>query len=131
MRIAAVQMLSSADPAANLATVAERTAEAAGRGAGLVVFPEATMRCFGRSLKEVAEPLDGPWARRVAAVAEQHEVVVAVGLFTPAPDGRVRNTVYVVGRGIETHYDKIHLFDAFGFAESATVAPGRDPLVVQ
>ena len=50
--IGAVQMLSSADPAANLATVAERTAEAAERGVDLVVFPEATMRCFGRSLKE-------------------------------------------------------------------------------
>ncbi len=131
MRIALVQMLSSADPAANLATVAERTGEAAGQGAELVVFPEATMRCFGRSLADVAEPLDGPWAAGVAAAAHEYEVVVVVGMFTPAPDGRVRNTLYVVGPGVEARYDKIHLFDAFGFAESDTVAPGDEPLVRQ
>ncbi len=130
MRIAAVQMLSSADPAANLATVVERTAEAAARGAALVVFPEATMRCFGRSLIEIAEPLDGPWATAVAAAARAHGVVAVVGMFTPAADGRVRNTLYVVGPGIEARYDKIHLFDAYGFAESDTVAPGDEPLVL-
>jgi deaminated glutathione amidase len=129
MRIAAIQMLSSADPAANLATVVERTADAAAQGAQLVVFPEATMRCFGRSLTEVAEPLDGPWAAVVAAVAREHGVVVVAGMFTPAPGGRVTNTLYVVGPEIEQHYDKIHLFDAYGFAESDTVAPGNDPLV--
>ena len=131
MRIAAVQLLSSADPAENLAQVADRTAEAASAGADLVVFPEATMRCFGRSLTEVAEPLDGPWARGVAAAAAEHDVVIAVGMFAPAPDGRVTNTTYVVGRGLDARYDKIHLFDAFGFAESDTVAPGDSPLVVE
>ncbi|MCC9059325.1 nitrilase-related carbon-nitrogen hydrolase, partial [Neisseria gonorrhoeae] len=40
------------------------------------------------------------------------------------------NTLLVTGPGIEASYDKIHLFDAFGFAESDTVAPGSDPLVV-
>ena len=130
MRVAAVQMLSSAEPAANLATVVERTAEAAALGAQLVVFPEAAMRCFGRSLIEVAEPLDGPWASGVASAAKEHGVVVVVGMFTPAPDRRVRNTLYVVGPGIQEHYDKIHLFDAYGFAESDTVAPGEAPLVV-
>lgn len=131
VRIAAVQMISSTDPAENLATVAEQTAAAAERGADLVVFPEATMRCFGRSLSAVAEPLDGLWARGIAAIAERHGVVVAVGMFTPAPGGRVTNTVYLVGPGVEAHYDKIHLFDAFGFAESDTVAPGAEPLVVE
>jgi predicted amidohydrolase len=130
MRIAAVQMLSSADPAANLATVVERTAEAAALGAQLVVFPEAAMRSFGRSLIEVAEPLDGRWASAVAAVAKEHGVVVVAGMFTPAPDGRVTNTLYVVGPGIQGRYDKIHLFDAYGFAESDTVAPGDVPLVL-
>ena len=51
-------------------------------------------------------------------------------MFTPADDGRVRNTLRVVGPGVDTSYDKIHLFDAFGFAESDTVAPGAEPLVV-
>lgn len=52
-------------------------------------------------------------------------------MFTPADDGRVANTLRVVGPGVDAGYDKIHLFDAFGFAESDTVAPGQEPLVVQ
>ena len=50
MRIAVAQIVSGADPHANLDRVAELTATAAADGAELVVFPEATMRCFGRSL---------------------------------------------------------------------------------
>ena len=89
------------------------------------------MRRFGRSLADVAEPLDGPWASRLAEIAEQHGVVVVAGMFTPADDGRVTNTLRVVGPGVDAHYDKIHLFDAFGFAESDTVAPGTEPLVIR
>jgi len=130
VRIALAQILSGPDPAANLQLVAEQTAEAAEQGAELVVFPEATMRCFGRNLTEVAEPLDGPWASRVRDVAAAAGVAIAVGMFTPAEGGRVHNTLLVTGPGVDAHYDKIHLFDAFGFTESDTVAPGTNPLVV-
>ena len=51
-------------------------------------------------------------------------------MFTPAGDSRVTNTLLATGAGVESRYDKIHLYDAFGFAESATVAPGRTPVVV-
>lgn len=131
MRIALAQILSGPDPQANLRLVAEQTERAAAQGAALVVFPEATMRCFGRNLAEVAEPLDGPWAGAVRDVAAAAGVVVAVGMFTPADASRVRNTLLVTGPGVEAAYDKIHLFDAFGFAESDTVAPGEQPVVVQ
>jgi predicted amidohydrolase len=42
----------------------------------------------------------------------------------------VTNTLIATGPGVEAHYDKIHLYDAFGFAESKTVAPGREPVVI-
>ena len=131
MRIALAQIVSGTDPAANLDLVRDQTRAAAARGAELVVFPEATMRAFGRDLAEVAEPLDGPWASAVRQLAAETGVVVVVGMFTPADDGRVRNTLLVTGPGVEASYDKIHLFDAFGFAESDTVAPGSSPLVVE
>ena len=131
MRIALAQLVADPDPAVNLEQLRELTAQAAAAGAELVVFPEATMRCFGRSLDDIAEPVDGPWAEAARAVAAQHQVVLAAGMFTPADDGRVRNTLLVVGPGVDAHYDKIHLFDAFGFAESDTVAPGDTPLVVE
>lgn len=130
MRIALGQLVAGNDPGANLEQVAELTARAAAGGADLVIFPEATMRCFGRSLIDVAEPLDGPWATRLRQIALGHGVVVAAGMFTPSDDGRVRNTLLIVGSGVEAHYDKIHLFDAFGFLESKTVAPGAKPVVV-
>ncbi|HEY9357401.1 MAG TPA: nitrilase-related carbon-nitrogen hydrolase, partial [Arthrobacter sp.] len=45
--------------------------------------------------------------------------------------GRVRNTLLVTGPGVETSYDKIHLFDAFGFAESDTVDAGTAPVTFE
>ncbi|SEQ69077.1 carbon-nitrogen hydrolase family protein [Microlunatus flavus] len=131
LRVALAQVTTGADPQDNLRLVAEQTARAAEAGARLVVFPEATMRAFGLPLLPVAEPLDGPWADGVRAVAARHGVVVVAGMFTPSPDGRVVNTLLVTGPGVEAGYDKIHLYDAFGFAESATVAPGDQPVVVE
>lgn len=129
LRVAQAQVATGADLDDNLRLVAEQTAWAAAAGARLVTFPEATMRAFGLPLASIAQPLDGPWADGVRAIAARHDVVVVVGMFTPAPDGRVANTLLATGPGVEASYDKIHLYDAFGFAESATVAPG-DALVV-
>jgi predicted amidohydrolase len=134
MRVALAQIRSGTDPTANLALVEDYTRQAADAGAQLVLFPEATMCRFGVPLAPVAEPLDGPWASGVRAVAERTGVVVVAGMFVPAdsPGGqaRVTNTLIAAGPGVDTHYDKIHLYDAFGFAESDTVAPGRDPVVI-
>ncbi|EUA68889.1 putative amidohydrolase [Mycobacterium xenopi 4042] len=44
------------------------------------------------------------------------------GHVHPADDGRVTNTLIATGRGVDAHYHKIHLYDAFGFTESRTVA---------
>lgn len=131
MRIALAQISSTRDPEENLAEVGRQVRAAAGAGARLVVFPEATMCCFGVALGPVAEPLDGPWATRVRELATDAGITVAAGMFTPSGDGRVRNTLLVTGGGVDTHYDKIHMYDAFGFAESDTVAPGADPVTVE
>jgi predicted amidohydrolase len=100
----------------------------------LVVFPEATMCRFGIPLAPIAEPVDGPWADGVRAIAADAGITVVAGMFTPADDGRVANTLLAVGPGTpnqpDTHYDKIHLYDAFGFTESRSVAPGREPVVI-
>ena len=134
MRIALAQILSGSDPAANLGLVAEYTRRAADAGARLVVFPEATMCRFGVPLAPIAEPIDGPWAGGVRRIATESGITVIAGMFTPAGNGRVTNTLLVAGPGApnrpEAHYDKIHLYDAFGFTESHTVAPGREPVVI-
>ena len=134
MRIAVAQLLSGTEPADNLQLVRDYTGRAAESGASLVVFPEATMCRFGVPLAPIAEPVDGPWADGVRRIAADANITVIVGMFTPADDGRVANTLLAAGPGSpnqpDTYYDKIHLYDAFGFTESNTVAPGREPVVI-
>ncbi|MFG2140792.1 carbon-nitrogen hydrolase family protein [Streptomyces sp. NPDC048650] len=124
MRIALCQMTASTDPKENLSAVQDQVRRAAREGARLAVFPEATMVRFGVPLGPVAEPLDGPWAEGVRTVARETGVTVIAGMFTPASEERVANTLLATGPDVETSYDKIHLYDAFGFRESDTVAAG-------
>lgn len=130
MKIALAQVTSTTDPAANLGLVREQAVRAAREGAELVVFPEATMHSFERSPVAAAEPLDGAWAAAVRATATEQQITIVVGMFTTTSSQRVRNTLLVTG-AVETHYDKIHLFDALGYRESERIAPGDTPGLVR
>ncbi len=140
MRIVLSQLNVSADPRENERQIVAATSRAAGDGADLVVFPEASMKAFNSGrLDEVAEPLDGQFATALSQAAQENQVTVIAGMFTPADtverDGkqlnRVHNTLLVaLPDGDTDHYHKIHLFDAFGFNESDTVAPGNRLVVV-
>jgi predicted amidohydrolase len=89
---------------------------------------------FGVPLGPIAEPVDGPWADGVRRIATEAGITVIAGMFAPTPDGRVTNTLIAAGPGTpnqpDGHYHKIHLYDAFGFTESRTVAPGHEPVVI-
>ncbi|WP_314104461.1 nitrilase-related carbon-nitrogen hydrolase, partial [uncultured Frigoribacterium sp.] len=132
MRIALAQIWSTRDPARNLREVERAAEEAAAEGAELVVFPEAAMTAFGSDLAASAEPLDGPWASAVLGLAERLGVTIVAGTFTPGQEGTVRNTLLVAGPGGElaASYDKVHLFDAFGHAESDSVEGGDEAVTV-
>lgn len=131
IRVAAGQIRSGEDPTENLDLVKERAREAAEAGAHLLVLPEATMASFTATLRDVAEPLDGPWARAVRGIAAEHGITVVAGMFEPADDGRVHNTLLATGPGVEDSYRKIHLFDAFGGGESKIVAPGTRHVTIE
>jgi deaminated glutathione amidase len=124
MRIALAQLLASTDPDANLAQVASFAAEAAAAGAQLVVFAEATMCSFARPRADAAEPFDGPWATGVRAIAAQHGLTIVVGMFTTTDSPQVHNTLLVTGAA-EARYNKLHLFDALGYAESRQIRAGN------
>jgi len=117
-------MLSVHDVLANLQKILGTARDAAASGAGLIVFPEAAMYAFGGPLGHVAEPLAGPFATSVRRLARELGVTIVVGMFTPASDERVFNTLLAAGPESASGYDKIHLFDAFGVRESDSVAPG-------
>jgi predicted amidohydrolase len=131
MRIALCQLPVSPDPSVNLARVHTALDEAASGGASLAVFPEATMVRFGSDLRAAAEPLDGPFCSEVAAACASAGVAAVVGVFEPAPDGRVYNTAvaFSAAGSQVAAYRKLHLFDALGQRESELVAPGSDVVV--
>ena len=132
MRIALCQIPVSSRPSVNADRVRLAMHEAAGGGADLAVFPEATPVRFGSDLRAAAEPLDGPFGSGLAAAAKETGVALVAGVFEPAPDGRVYNTAVVYdGAGeLVASYRKLHLFDAFGHCESEEVAPGSVPVLV-
>ena len=131
MRVALCQLPVSRDPAVNLSRVRDALAGAAGGGAGLAVFPEATQVRFGSDLRAAAEPLDGPFGQGLAGAAREAGVALVAGVFEPAADGRVYNTAvaYDSAGVLVAAYRKIHLFDSLGERESAVVAPGGEPVV--
>jgi predicted amidohydrolase len=131
MRVALCQLPISPDPQLNLGRVRAAVAEAAGQGAGLAVFPEATMARFGSDLRAAAEPIEGPFGRGLSSTARDHGVAIVAGVFEPAPGGRVYNTAvaYDASGGLAAAYRKIHLYDALGQRESELVEPGHQPVL--
>ena len=116
MRVAAVQLNSTADFDRNLERADRFTRAAAADGAQLVVLPEK-WSALGRGpvLQAGAQPLDGAaiaWARAVAR--ELAIDLVAGSISERAEDGaRLRNTSVHVGPDGEVRaaYRKVHMFD--------------------
>jgi len=128
MLVAVCQLPVSSDPNVNLDRVRVAVHEAAAQGARLVVFPEGTQARFSADLHAVAEAVDGPFCTGLAAIARTEGVAVVAGVFETAPGDRVFNTTvgYDTDGRLAAAYRKIHLFDALGYRESDTVAPGDD-----
>ncbi len=131
MRVALGQIPISSTPAVNLRRVHAAAASAAAQGAELIVFPEGTQARFSADLRALAEPLDGPFCAGLASTARSAGIAVVASLFEPAPSDLVYNTtVGYDGDGqLAAVYRKIHLFDALGYRESDTVAPGDDVVI--
>ena len=91
------------DKAANLETVRRFTAEAAGRGVDLVVFPEMCLTGYWHlrdfSLAEVealAEAVPGgECVQALLEIAKEHELSVGAGFIERGEDGQLFNS-YVV-----------------------------------
>ncbi len=140
-KVAAVQMVSEPSVVANLDAAGALVAEAAGRGARLVVLPEwfCLMGRGERDKLAIRErDGDGPIQSFLAGTAAKHGVWVIAGtvpLFADDPE-KVRNTSVVydaAGRRV-ARYDKIHLFDFTGadeqYRESNTIEPGDMPVAI-
>jgi predicted amidohydrolase len=113
--VAGVQMdCRLADSAANRKAVLARLAQAADRGARLVVFPECAITGYGFDTRAqalaVAEPLPGPSTDAVAAECARRGVWAVFGLLERDPAGRLFNACALVGpNGYIASYRKVHL----------------------
>ncbi|HEY7412781.1 MAG TPA: carbon-nitrogen hydrolase family protein [Vicinamibacteria bacterium] len=138
---AVAQMTSTADVEGNLSRAEALVDEAAGRGARFCGLPEnfAYLRAEGEPVPE-AQPVDGPWVRRMAARAARHRLTLLLGSLPEriAGDARVHNTSVLIGPDGSTLavYRKIHLFDIDlpgmeHLKESRAVAAGAEAVVAQ
>jgi deaminated glutathione amidase len=135
LRVAAVQLNSTADPAANLAVADRLTRAAAADGASLIVLPEKwTAMGSDDDLRSAAETLDGPAIRWARSAARELGVDLIAGSIVERVDGqeKLANTsVHVDPRGeVRAVYRKIHMFDVQvggrSYRESDLEEPGAE-----
>jgi len=137
-RVAAVQLNSGADVAANLAAAARLLEQARAEGAVLAVLPEnfAFMGAHEADKLAVAEPPGrGPIQDALAALARRLQLWIVAGTvpLQTAESTRVAAAclVYDAAGDPAARYDKMHLFDVDvpgdggRYRESASIAPGR------
>lgn len=139
VRIAAVQMNSSEDKAANRATATRLVEEAAGAGAQFVVLPEL-FACLGSPARMVAsaEPVPGPTSEELASLAARLGVTLLAGSLAERSGEatKVFNTSLLFGPDgtLLAAYRKRHLFDIdlpgrVTFSESSWCLAGREVVV--
>jgi len=119
VRAAAVQFESiQADKTANLETIRRFTAEAAGRGVQLLVFPECCitgywfLRKLSREqLSQLAEPVNGPSSAILSELAIRYDMTIGAGIVE-ADDDRYYNTYLVaMPDGQVRRHRKLHAFE--------------------
>ncbi len=144
MKVAALQMTSGLDVAANLATASRLLESAAQSGAVLAVLPEnfAFMGRDDREKQAMAEvPGTGPVQDALSALASRLGLSIVGGTLPLRVQGENRSAaaslVYGPDGRLQARYDKIHLFDVDlpgreeRYRESAGTLPGSEVVVTQ
>lgn len=129
--VALVQEADHGSVDANLSVIESRVAEAAARGAKLVLLQElhnGAYFCQHESVDEFdrAETIPGPSTERLGALAKKHGVVIVGSLFERRAAGLYHNTAVVLesdGR-LVGKYRKMHIPDDPGFYEKFYFTPG-------
>src|SRR5262249_15526099 len=104
LRVASVQMESlPADKETNFSKIEGFVKQATGQGVRLILFPDSCVTGYwfirnlsGEQLASLAETVpEGPSTRRLAELAQQHQLTIGAGLVEAAGGGVFHNT-YIV-----------------------------------
>jgi N-carbamoylputrescine amidase len=131
VQVAVIQMTCSTNKAQNVEKAVARIAEAAGRGAQVICLQElfaTPYPCQEEDHREfdLAEPIPGPTADRIARAAGEHGVVVVGSFFERRAPGLYHNTaaVYDADGSLCGLYRKMHIPDDPHFYEKFYFTPG-------
>ena len=126
-----VQMAMRRDKASNVVKARTAIADAARRGAQIVVLPELFASPYfcqvqDPDLFELAEPVPGPTSEAIAAAAKEHHVAVLTPLFERRAAGIYHNSLIVYGPDGAAlgMYRKMHIPDDPLFYEKYYFTPG-------
>jgi N-carbamoylputrescine amidase len=129
--VALIQERNHGDADANLTVIEARVAEAAKRGAQLVLLQElhnGPYFCQHEDVCEfdLAETIPGPSTERLGKLAKQYGVVLVSSLFEKRATGLYHNTAVVFEKDGSTagKYRKMHIPDDPGFYEKFYFTPG-------
>lgn len=129
--VALIQEKNHGSAEENLAVIEARVAEAAKRGAKLVLLQElhnGPYFCQHEAVCEfdLAEPIPGPSTERLGKLAKQTGVVLVSSLFERRAAGLYHNTAVVFEKdgGTAGKYRKMHIPDDPGFYEKFYFTPG-------
>ncbi|KAL7184687.1 hypothetical protein ACSBR2_026767 [Camellia fascicularis] len=137
VRVAAVQMTSMDNIAANFATCSRLVKEAAAAGAKMICFPESFSYVGSNDVNtvKIGEPLDGPIMKGYCSLARESKLWLSLGGFQErgSDDEHLRNTHVLIDDvgNIRSTYSKIHMFDVdipggAVYKESSFTEPGKD-----
>jgi predicted amidohydrolase len=135
MRVAAIQLNSTADHVANMAVADRLTRAAAADGAELIVLPEKwTAMGSEEDLRAGAETLDGAavsWARAIARELGVDLIAGSILERVPGQEKLANTAVHVSPQGdVLAVYRKVHMFDVevggHVYRESTLEEPGEE-----
>lgn len=119
------------DKAAQLAALRDAARQAGDGGADLLVTPELYMAGYniGDLVRELSEPADGPFMRKVSELARTCGIHILCG-YAEQADGRIYNSAIMFGAdGARLfNYRKLYLSGSY---EKSAFAPGDAVLTAQ
>ncbi len=131
MKVALIQQTCSANVEENKQKLARNIADAAGRGAELVVLQELHNSLYFCQVEstdnfDLAEPIPGPSTDFYGRLAAEHGIVLVTSLFERRAAGLYHNTAVVFERdgSIAGKYRKMHIPDDPAYYEKFYFTPG-------